>query len=724
MNEQSAHHARVSDRIAVCCRIVNCHTALYAGGMLQWNDPLLFIHGLTGQQRRVLKSLEVETVGELLSILPRRYDDYSHTTSIASIPTGVPVTIKCVVKEIKQAPTFRKRFALIRAVVSDDTGSIGVTWFNQPWLTKQLKAGDEIYISGMVTDRPRFGRGFTSPIWEPCNAETIAAGNVSPVYPLTGQLSQKTLRKVMRAAVDDVEAPEDPIPLEIIGRAQVPDFKTALTLVHRPKSIEEAETGRRRFAFGELFFYQLALRMAREEADTAGAPSVAFDESFARKFSTSLPFELTPDQKKAVWAAVKDMESGRPMRRLLQGDVGSGKTAVAAMLAALTFRSGASAALMAPTDLLAKQHISTFERFLVPHGIPVLLFTSSTRRLIEGGTDEILSVKQAKERIALGRIVIVGTHALLEREQTPPDLALAVVDEQHRFGVSQREALVVEPRNDGLVPHLLSMTATPIPRSLALTLFGDLDVSIIRSKPKGRASVTTRAVWGEEGRSAAYERIRNEVAAGHRAFIVCPLIDPSDKLGVKSVEEESRRIASGPLRGLRIEMVHGRMTTSEKDEAMAKFANGDADILVATTVVEVGVDVPLATVMLVEGAERFGLAQLHQLRGRVGRSTHPSYCFLAASEDGLAFQRLRVMEKTSDGFEVAEADLRLRGEGNLLGVQQSGQAVFSAARTDDLSLMAVARECSQDVLKYDPKLEKYPKLGEVVKRLRETSHRE
>lgn len=528
----------------------------------------------------------------------------------------------------------------------------------------------------------------------------------------------------MRAAVDDVEAPEDPIPLEIIGRAQVPDFKTALTLVHRPKSIEEAETGRRRFAFGELFFYQLALRMAREEADTAGAPSVAFDESFARKFSTSLPFELTPDQKKAVWAAVKDMESGRPMRRLLQGDVGSGKTAVAAMLAALTFRSGASAALMAPTDLLAKQHISTFERFLVPHGIPVLLFTSSTRRLIEGGTDEILSVKQAKERIALGRIVIVGTHALLEREQTPPDLALAVVDEQHRFGVSQREALVVEPRNDGLVPHLLSMTATPIPRSLALTLFGDLDVSIIRSKPKGRASITTRAVWGEEGRSAAYERIRNEVAAGHRAFIVCPLIDPSDKLGVKSVEEESRRIASGPLRGLRIEMVHGRMTTSEKDEAMAKFANGDADILVATTVVEVGVDVPLATVMLVEGAERFGLAQLHQLRGRVGRSTHPSYCFLAASEDGLAFQRLRVMEKTSDGFEVAEADLRLRGEGNLLGVQQSGQAVFSAARTDDLSLMAVARECSQDVLKEDKKLEKYPKLKEVVTKLRETSHRE
>jgi ATP-dependent DNA helicase RecG len=353
-----------------------------------------------------------------------------------------------------------------------------------------------------------------------------------------------------------------------------------------------------------------------------------------------------------------------------------------------------------------------------------LLFTSSTRRLIEGGKDEVISVQLAKERIARGRMVLVGTHALIEREQTPPDLALAVVDEQHRFGVSQREALVVEPRNDGLVPHLLSMTATPIPRSLALTLFGDLDVSIIRSKPKNRASVSTHVILGEEGRNAAYERIRNEIKAGHRAFIVCPLIDPSDKLGVKSVEEETRRIASGPLRGLRIEMVHGRMSVSEKDEAMSKFANGEADVLVATTVVEVGVDVPLATVMLVEGAERFGLAQLHQLRGRVGRSSHPSFCFLAASEDGLAFQRLRVMERTTDGFEVAEADLRLRGEGNLLGVQQSGQAVFSAARTDDLSLMATAKECSQDVLKEDPKLEKYPMLKEAVTKLRETSHRE
>ncbi len=703
--------------------------SLYDALMLKWSDPVSFIHDLTWQQRRVLKSLEVETVGELLSIFPRRYDDYTRLVPIAKIPTGAPVTIKATVKEIKEAPTFRQRFKIIKAIVSDETGSIGVTWFNQPWLVKQLKSGDEIFISGAVTQRPRFGRGFTSPLWEFSNAETIAAGTVAPVYPLAGSITQKTLRKVMKAAVDDVEFPEEWLP-DVGRRASgVVSLGEAYRLVHRPTSIEEAEQGRRRFAFGELLTYQLALHLARQEADTAGAPKIVFDEAFAKKFVAGLPFELTADQKKAIWAAVKDIQTERPMRRLLQGDVGSGKTVVAAMLAALAFRSGHSAALMAPTDLLAKQHAETFRRFLTPYQIPVVLLTSSTKKDVD------------LENIAHGRVVLVGTHALLERGVSPPDLALAIVDEQHRFGVAQREALTVSPRADGLVPHLLSMSATPIPRSLALTLLGDLDVSIISTKPAGRLPIKTSLYVGDEGREDAYDLIRREVANGHRAFIVCPLIDDSDVLGVKSVEAESRRLQSGPLRMVRIGVLHGKMAAKEKDEIMQRFAGVGAqvgaqglaplpiDVLVATTVVEVGVDVPEATVMCIEGAERFGLAQLHQLRGRVGRSSHQSHCLLIASDDTPSLQRLKVMERTNDGFVVAEEDLRLRGEGNLLGKEQSGEAVFVSARMNDLELMAKAREISEYLMKpvgaiHELPLQKYPALLKIVTRMRETSHRE
>jgi ATP-dependent DNA helicase RecG len=382
---------------------------------------------------------------------------------------------------------------------------------------------------------------------------------------------------------------------------------------------------------------------------------------------------------------------------------------------------------MAPTELLAKQHAETLCRFLLPHGIPVLLATSSTRVLFEGvGAIHELPLRptKARERIAQGRIVAVGTHALLERGAAPPDVALVIVDEQHRFGVAQREALTVESRGDGKAPHLLSMSATPIPRSLALTMLGDLEVSIIRTKPAGRKPIMTTVGAGDFGREAAYDRIREEVAQGRRAFIVCPLIDPSDVLGVKSVEAEVRRLQSGPLRGLRVGMLHGKMPVKDKDARMQEFASGKSDVLVATTVVEVGVDVPEATVMMVEGAERFGLAQLHQLRGRVGRSSLQSYCLLVATDDGVPLDRLRVLERTNDGFAVAEEDLRLRGEGNLLGMQQSGQAMFTAARTDDLGLMSSAREISSELLKDDPELARYEDIRSRVLKLRETSHRE
>ncbi|MBI5654469.1 ATP-dependent DNA helicase RecG [Candidatus Uhrbacteria bacterium] len=692
--------------------------------MLHWDDPVSFIHSLSAHDRRALKALEVQTVGDLLQIFPRRYDDFSHLTSISALQLNEPVTIRATVKEIAQVKTFRRRFVIIRATLSDDTGSIGATWFNQPWLLKQLKPGDEIFISGAVTQRPRFGRGFTSPLWEPVSDETLAAGNVAPVYPLTGSVTQKAIRKLIKSAVSETELPQDWIPEDVLSRLGLPDIAAAYRFVHIPSTSAEAEQGRRRLAFGELLIYQLALRSARREADTAGAPVVEFDEPFAKKFASSLPFELTTDQKKAVWAAVKDMEAARPMRRLLQGDVGSGKTVVAAMLAALVHRSGQSATIMAPTDLLAKQHAISLRRTLAPFQIPVLLLTSSSRVLVQGGEETKLTPTEARERLSQGRIVAVGTHALLEAGSSPPDLALAVIDEQHRFGVEQREALIVSSRSDGKVPHLLSMSATPIPRSLALTMLGDLDVSVIRTKPAGRSPVTTRIYLGPEGREQAYDLIRREVAAGHRVFVVCPLIDPSDVSGAKSVEEESRRLSAGPLQGLRIGVVHGKLPSKDKDEEMGKFVRGETDILVATTVVEVGVDVPEATVMLIEGAERFGLAQLHQLRGRVGRSSLQSYCGLLTTEDQGVAERLRVLERTDDGFEIAEADLKLRGSGNILGLQQSGQAIFKTARFDDLELMAAAREVSAELVSQDPGLENHPLLKQVVEHMRQTSHGE
>jgi len=692
--------------------------------MIQWNDPPEFIQGLTAPQRKAVKALGLATIHELLELFPRRYDDYSRLVPIAQIPDGVPVTIRGRIKEIGRAPTFRQSFVLIKAIIEDESGSIGVTWFNQPWLVKTLVPGTDIFMSGVVTKRPRFGRGFTSPLWEPATAETLAAGTVAPVYPLNGNVTLRMVRVILKMAVEQVQFPEDWVPISVRAAAQVCAWDEAYRGIHRPAKIEDAERARQRFAFGELFSYQLALRVARRDADTAGAPQVPFDEAYAKIFVSKLPFELTDDQKKAIWAVVKDMDAGRPMRRLLQGDVGSGKTVVAAMLAALVFRSGQSAALMAPTDLLAKQHFGTLKRFLVPHGISLLLRTGSTRILLEGAEEKTLNAEQATERVSRGRVVCVGTHALIEPGAAPPDLALAIVDEQHRFGVSQREALAVTLRKDGLVPHLLSMSATPIPRSLALTLFGDLDVSIISTKPQGRKPIETHVYGGEMGREEAYQRIREEVSQGNQAFIVCPLIDESDTLGVKSVEAETRRLQQGPLRGIRVGMVHGRMTTKDKDAAMQSFVEGKTDVLVATTVVEVGVDVPRATVMLIEGAERFGLAQLHQLRGRVGRSSKPSYCLLVASDDAGPTMRLHVLEETNDGFAVAEADLRMRGEGNLMGLQQSGEALFRSARLDDLSLMTRAREQSALIFDQDPQLEKYPLLKDVVVKLQESSHGE
>lgn len=692
--------------------------------MLNWTDSVHLIPDLNIAQKRAMTKYGARTVGDLLRLVPRRYDDYSRCVKISHAPVGQPVTLKVRIVEVKKMPGFRRRITMIRAKVKDESGTLNVIWFNQPWLLEALKPEQEIYLSGAISFRSKFGRQLSNPIWEPAD-DPMIAGTFAPVYPLTGSVAQKTMRELMATVATNLGEVLDSIPASFIEQEHLASLVEAYRLVHRPSSEKDAERGRARLAFDEFFLYRLALGATRAEVNEAGAPRIPFDEAFARAFVSQLPFALTDDQKRCAWASFQDMDRSVPMRRLIQGDVGSGKTVVAAFLMAMAARSHHSAVMMAPTELLAKQHAVSVRRFLQA-GDPVslMLLTSGDRRLWEGEEEIKLSAKEAKERVDRGRIIVVGTHALLYRDMLPPDTAIAIVDEQHRFGVAQREALSVAKRPDGLVPHLLSMTATPIPRSLALTLYGDLDISLIRQKPQGRLPIRTAVYVGEE-RENAYQAVRSEVAKGNRVFVVCPLIEDSDTLGVKSVTEESKRLASGALKGLRIGLLHGKMSGRDKDGVMGEFAEGLLDVLVSTTVVEVGVDIPEATVMVIEGADRFGLAQLHQLRGRVGRSERPSFCFLFTDiGGGPILERLRVLEQTNDGFIVAEEDLKRRGEGNLLGMQQSGEAVFKVAKFTDFEIMTKAKTCAESLLAEDPGLDDHPMLGAIVDHMRKTSHQE
>lgn len=691
--------------------------------MLQWDDPVGFVKGATPSVRKAWQSLGIQTIGDLLQTPPRRYDDYSRTVRIADAEPGTVVTIGGKVEKASKLPTFRKNMAIIRVTVADESGKITANFFNQLWLLEELKPGREIFLSGKVDLHPKFGKRIVSPLWEPAEAKTLAAGKIAPVYPLSGSLAQKTYRRLLALALEEIAPQVDPLPADMRDRLQLLEWMEAVKQVHSPANVEEAEAGRERLAFDELLTYQLAMGSTVRDADEAGAPAITFDEAFAKKFVSGLPYPLTADQKRAAWAALQDMAAEKPMRRLLQGDVGSGKTVVAAFLAACTHRAQASAVLLAPTDLLAKQHGETFHRFLTPYHVPCLLITRTEKRLWEGADSRELTPAEAEKIAQRGNVVVVGTHALLVRNRLPPDTALAIVDEQHRFGVEQRETIVAESRPDGRVPHLLSMTATPIPRSLALTLYGDLEVSIIREKPIGRANIKTSLALGE-GREKAYQAIREAVGRKERAFVVCPLIDPSDALGVRSVTEEAKRLEKESLSGLRLGVLHGKKKADEKDEIMAQFSRGELDVLVATSVIEVGIDVPEATVILIEGAERFGLAQLHQLRGRVGRSSRPSSCWLLTDAEGPALDRLKLMENISDGFRLAEEDLKLRGSGDLLGTVQSGAADFRAARWTDLRLMAAARDEGKQMLDKDRTLAAWPAWQKRLEHLRETTHLE
>jgi ATP-dependent DNA helicase RecG len=666
------------------------------GAIAGLDSSITRLPGIKGGYAKRLANLGVETIGDLLTLYPRRYDDYRSLKTINQLEYGEEVTIIGTVWDTRARET-RRGGAIITCTLSDGTATIQATWFNQPWLAEKLKPGDQIVISGKVDEY--LGRlVFQAPEWEPLDKSLTHTGRLVPVYPLTEGITQKWLRSTMKRSVDYwCQRLPDHLPQVNRERLGLPPLDEATRQIHFPDSWETLEIARRRLAFDEFLLIQLGvLRQRRRWRSQPGRP-VAVDEGLLQGFISSLPFALTAAQQRVLQEIVGDLRQPVPMSRLLQGDVGSGKTVIALAAMLVTAADGGQSALMAPTEILAEQHYRSIGDLLAylasddPH-FAVRLLTGSTPAAERDAIYQDIASGQCR--------LIVGTHALIQGAVEFNDLRLAIIDEQHRFGVQQRAAL----RDKGYNPHVLVMSATPIPRSLALTLYGDLDLSVIDEMPPGRQVIRTHWLPPLE-RERAYTFVRSQVEQGHQAFIICPLVEESEKIEAKSAVEEHARLQEEVFPDLKLGLLHGRMKGEEKDAVMARFRNGELNILVSTSVVEVGIDVPNATVMLVEGANRFGLAQLHQFRGRVGRGQYQSTCLLladAASPDAEA--RLRAISETNDGFKLAEEDLKLRGPGEFFGTRQSGLPDIRLAKLGDTRLLEMARGEARTIFDEDPEL--------------------
>jgi ATP-dependent DNA helicase RecG len=659
--------------------------------------PVTVLSGISTSFAEKFARLGVTTIRDLLFLLPRRYDDYRSLKPINRLEYGEEVTIIASVWDAGLRRT-RGGVPIFTATLSDGSGMIQCTWFNQQYLGDRIKPKMQLVVSGKVEEY--LGRlTFQSPEWEPLERELLHTARLVPVYPLTEGISIKWLRKLIKRTVD-YWAPrmtrEEHLPETVRQSANLMNLAEALDHIHFPDDWSDLERARQRLAFDELFVVQLGVMRQRQAWRSQPGRALAFNPSTVEGFIKSLPYPLTGAQRRALDQILADVKSPVPMNRLLQGDVGSGKTVVAAAAMMATVASGAQAALMAPTEILAEQHFKTLTKLFAGQAA-----NRPTVELLTGSTPD---KERVYARLASGEInIVVGTHALIQPHVGFRALGLLVIDEQHRFGVEQRAAL----RDKGPArynPHVLVMTATPIPRTLALTLYGDLDLSIIDEMPPGRQHIETRWLFPTE-RERAYGFIRAQVDKGHQAFVICPLVEESDKIEAKAAVEEHARLQKEIFPNLKLGLLHGRMKSDEKDAVMGAFARGELHVLVSTSVVEVGIDVPNATVMLVEGANRFGLSQLHQFRGRVGRGPHASYCLLLAdSTTATSDERLKAIESTNDGFALAEKDLELRGPGEFFGTRQSGLPDLRVARLADTRLLELAREQAQRLFQIDPTL--------------------
>ena len=673
--------------------------------MADLRTDVRYIKGIGEQRAKALAKLDIRTLRDLIAYFPRKYDDRTQIKRVEELQPGETACVAAMVAAEPKVSHIRRGLDLVKLRAVDETGALDVTFFNQPWMKNNLRVG-ETYVFYGKAEGNLLRRQMTNPGVE-MEGRGETTGRIVPIYPLTAGVSQLVLSRCVRQGLDAcADILPDVLPDGVRQRHQLCHIGYAYENIHFPADTQALDIARRRLAFEELFLFTLGLKRLRSRRETVSVPPCAAVDM--APFYDSLPFTLTEAQRRCVEEALTDMRSGTPMNRLCQGDVGSGKTMVAAACVYFMVKNGRQAALMAPTEILAQQHYAGLAPLLEKLGVRCALLTGSTTAKTK---------RSICAQLSSGEIdFAIGTHALISQGVEYADLGLVVTDEQHRFGVQQRAALAAK----GHSPHTLVMSATPIPRTLALILYGDLDVSVIDQLPPGRRPVETYAVPGSY-HPRLYNFIRKLVGEGRQAYIVCPMVAENEELPDerKAVTEYAEMLRSGPLSDLRIAAVHGKMKPREKDGVMTAFARGEADVLVATTVIEVGVDVPNAAVMVIENAERFGLSQLHQLRGRVGRGGHQSYCVLVSdNQNEETRQRLKVMTKTTDGFRIAEEDLRLRGPGDFFGQRQHGLPGLKVADLGcDTRLLQEAQEAAEALLERDPELTTCPAAAQRVREL-------
>ena len=676
------------------------------------NTGVRYIKGVGEAREKLLSKLGITTLYELVGYFPRAYEDRTQIKKISDLTIGESVCVRAMAATSPQLTHIRRGLDLIKLKAVDDTGSLEITFFNQGYIKDAITQGETYVFYGRVAGT-FLHPAMSNPSFERDNAAGAMAGRLVPIYALTAGISQKIIMNAVRNGLDKCgdELP-DVLPENLVIEHELCRARFAYENIHFPSDEKTLELARKRLVFEELFVLAAAMKLMRARRVVKVGRSLTAQDF--ELFYDTLPFSPTSAQRRAISEAADDMRKEKPMNRLVQGDVGSGKTLVAAACCWSVWRCGYSSAFMAPTELLAKQHYATLSGLLEPLGMRVGLLTGSMTAKAK---------REMHEQISLGTVdLVVGTHALISEGVRFTNLALVVTDEQHRFGVGQRTLLTEK----GDSPHVLVMSATPIPRTLALIIYGDLDISIIDEMPPGRSAIETYIV-GEAHRNRIYRFIEKLVGEGRQVYIICPMIEENEEIGdtLKSAQEYHEMLRDEIFPHLRVALVHGKMASKEKDASMASFASGETDILVATTVVEVGVDVPNAALIVIENADRFGLSQLHQLRGRVGRGTHKSYCVLFKESSGeVSSDRLAIMSKTNDGFKIAEEDLRLRGPGDFFGARQHGLPELRIANfVDDIAVLTQAQEDASAILDDDPELAKPEnrKLAEQITRLFETN---
>jgi ATP-dependent DNA helicase RecG len=663
------------------------------------------IKGIGSELAKKFALVGVQTIGDLIENIPRRYEDYSNITSFDDLAPGM-VTVRAVIEQAK-GRYVRRGMHITEAVARAGNDSIRLVWFNQPYRAAAIKAGEEYFISGNYELRNnRFA--ISSPSTELVSSFPVNTARIIPIYRETKGLTSTQIRKAIREVMPLIDSLPETLPDWLIKDRGLISRAQALHALHFPENQTTLEEARKRLGFEEVFSLTLASLMNKYELLHDAGVSIAFDEALAKQFVQHLPFTLTDAQRKVVWHIYQDMVKTQPMNRMVEGDVGSGKTVVATMAALMPMAQGFQVALMAPTELLARQHAETIFKLLTPLDMDARVI------LLVGGMTSA-EKQRAYDHIADGTAqFIIGTHALIQEKVDMHKLGLVVIDEQHRFGVEQRKKLMAKA---GHMPHLLSLTATPIPRSLALTLYGELDISIIDVKPAGRLPIITE-ICSPNSRKQLYTTIDTELEQGRQMFVVCPLITESSSLKVNSAEQMYEELSKRDFKHRRVGLLHGKMKPQEKNDIMEQFSRHELDILVSTTVIEVGVDVPNASIMLIEAADRFGLAQVHQLRGRVGRGSHQGYCYLMMSDSSAPPKRLEALERSSDGFKLAELDLELRGPGAIYGTMQHGALDLRVAKLTDVQLIANARAGAQAFIDSGEDLIQYNELYERVRALR------